>query len=498
MKKILALILAVSFIVLAAACGNTDTTTTESSGTTATTESTASTTTEAVKTTQASATTVATEAPKPVLPTSPSSSATDFDENNIVLSFGAISDVHIPSSNTDDAKNKLTSALAQLRDQAAINDKDGLDAIAIAGDIADTGKKAEVGLFKEFYESVSLPEKTELLLVPGNHDASLFVDDYKNILGEKYFTSDVDESDYWNNSRHCVVNGYHFIFVSPSYYSPEVKYSDDTIKWLDSTLAAITAEDPNAYIFVFTHPMIYGTSYGSELGDFWYTMDLTNTLSKYPQAVTFGGHLHFPLNDERTIMQTSFTSLGCGSVRYLAIEGGFGNMSGTVPPNAYDVSSGLLVQVDANGNVRITRMDFSNQKTFKEPWEISAPNADCTHLDKYTTERGSSANNQAPTLNATAEVKVAGKNASISFGAGDDDDFVHHYKITVKDSTGATVYEMLWLSDFYMKNSKAEMESQYSSIAIGSYNSGTYTAELRAVDSWNAESAPVTAEFTIG
>ena len=45
-------------------------------------------------------------------------------------------------------------------------------------------------------------------------------------------------------------------------------------------------------------------------------------LEKYPQAIAFGGHLHFPLNDPRSIWQASFTSFGCGSTRYMAIENG--------------------------------------------------------------------------------------------------------------------------------------------------------------------------------
>ena len=50
-------------------------------------------------------------------------------------------------------------------------------------------------------------------------------------------------------------------------------------------------------------------------------------MNKYPQAVTFSGHLHFPINDERSIMQTNFTAIGCGSVSYMAIEDEYNNVS---------------------------------------------------------------------------------------------------------------------------------------------------------------------------
>ena len=42
---------------------------------------------------------------------------------------------------------------------------------------------------------------------------------------------------------------------------------------------------------------------------------VSDVLAKYPQVVTFSGHLHFPLNDPRSIWQASFTSFGCGSTR---------------------------------------------------------------------------------------------------------------------------------------------------------------------------------------
>ncbi len=490
MKKILALILAVAFIVLSAACGNAGTGTTDTSGTTEATPG----TTAGNQTTDTGALT-----PEP---------DDGFDEDNIVLSFGALSDVHINSGNPTDSKNKFTSALSRLRKNASKDDKDGLDAILIAGDIADTGNKSEISLFKEYYESVSHTNEEELIFTLGNHERTLTLADYKEVFGDSYFTSDVDSSDFGNNSRHCVVNGYHFILLSPSTYSGGVKYAQATLDWLDDTLATITENEPNAYVFIFTHPMIYDTAYGSTLENTdgsispWYTKALTSTLSKYPQVVTFGGHLHFPLNDERSIMQSSFTSLGCGSVRYLAIESGFGNMSGTVPPNAYNVSSGLLVQVDANGNVRITRMDFSSGGTFKEPWVINTPSADGSHLTKYTEERGSSANNKAPTMSKTVSVDVTDNGGSssvkINFNAGKDDDFVHHYRLTVKNkATGATVSETLWLSDFYLRNSTNEMTSTYKGISLGTFAGGiTYVAEVRAVDSWGAESAPSSTEFT--
>jgi hypothetical protein len=69
--------------------------------------------------------------------TEPSYDPTKFDEENIVVSFGAISDIHIGENEEDGAK--FLSAIQQLKAQADKLDADGLDAVVIAGDITHHG-----------------------------------------------------------------------------------------------------------------------------------------------------------------------------------------------------------------------------------------------------------------------------------------------------------------------------------------------------------------------
>ena len=490
MKKLLSLLLCAVLLLSAASCGVS--TTTQAPSTPGTTAG-----------TQGSATTAGTQGTTetPNVPPTPGA----FDESNIVLSFGALSDIHITGSGDNDANNKFRAAINQLKNQAAKHDKNGLDAIAIAGDIADTGKKAQVDTFTQIVKDSGI---ANVMLTPGNHDyygdkaATLAY--YLESMGEAYFQNDIDRTMFAKGARHCKLGDYHFFFIEPTSYSNNCPYDKDVINWLDASLKEITSANPNAYIFLFTHPMPYNTCYGSDLsGGSWYTTYLTDTLSKYPQVVTFGGHLHFPVNDERTIMQKTFTSLGCGSVRYLAIERGYSNMqSATVPKDAYRVSSGLLVQVDAGGNVRITRMDFSNMSTFKTPWEIDAPKADGSHLKKYSGERAGA--NTAPTLTGTPTLKAnidltSGviSDASITVPAGKDDDLVHHYKITVKNETTGQVNTYNFLSDFY-RHSLPRSMAKTLVFPLDITTSGSYTAEVVAVDSWGAESGKITCTAQFG
>jgi hypothetical protein len=176
--------------------------------------------------------------------------------------------------------------------------------------------------------------------------------------------------------------------------------------------------------------------------------------------------------------------------------------SATVPKDAHDVSSGLLVQVDASGNLRITRMDFSNNSTFKTPWEIEAPKADGSHLEKYGNDRANA--NKAPTLTGTPVLKaninlttgiVSG--SSITVPAGSDDDFVHHYKITVKNETTGEVNAYNFLSDFYRHPQVSGMAKTLE-FPLDITSSGKYTVDVVAVDSWGAESGKASCTLQVG
>ena len=501
MKKFLAVFLALTMIILLGACGKdpsemTDSTT-ESATTvdTKTTETTKATeTTKTTGTTESTTETTETTAPPVVI------KPVEFDESKVVLSFGAVSDVHVNAA-SGDAVDKVKSAIAQLTKEASKNGG-RLDALAVVGDIADTGKAAELGYFKSAIESV-LPDDVKTLLVTGNHDSimgqCLNLMDYELAFGEKYFGEGIDTED-TNLSigvRDCVVNGYHFLMLEPETYSKTMgcPYSKEAVEWLDNMLRKLTEENPEQYVFVCTHPMIYNTCYGSDLDgnpSYWSTTYLTPTLSKYSQVVTFSGHLHFPINDNRSIMQGTFTSLGCGSVRYMAIEaGGYENMAGATTMNdRYEISSGLLVQVDENGNVKVTKMFFSENTSFEEPWTIAHPDAEGTHLKKYSRETREAAN-KAPTL---GNVKIdprentkTGVKTYLTFDAAIDDEFAHHYEIEIKHITAGKVINKKILSDFYHHAKRSDMKKSYE-LFLGNLKDGKYKVTLTAYDSWGAAS----------
>ncbi len=452
-----------------------------------------------------------------------------FDSKNIVLQFGAVSDVHVARNAA--AQGRVQSALEQLKDAALLYTDKGLDAIVVAGDLTDDYssnedvKANEIKKLKTAYENVfGTTPSVPMIYGLGNHDhdfernggAGSNLATFINVMGNKevHTKYDVECSDSAHGSRHSVIGNYHFLFLEPITYGctgaddTGAKYYAETKAWLDAELKAITEANPNNYVFVVTHPMIYGTVYGSDLltsGIYWYTKDITDILSKYPQVVTFGGHLHFPLNDERSIMQTAFTSLGCGSVQYMAIEQGnyygMANPGATTMPDNGSVSSGYLVQVDASGNVRFIRMDFQHQTTIKDPFVIEAPKADKTHLDKYSKSRANTNKTPAFADNAlsfkddSADAKAEILTLTAKFLAATDDDLVHHYVLELKEN-GIVIESHNILSDFYLHGKVSDMKTEYElTFDEGCSRGGKYEICVTAYDSWGAASKTASIKY---
>lgn len=425
-----------------------------------------------------------------------------LDENSIVLSLGVISDTHI--GNGYGSEEKFHNVLTQLVEAT----EGKLDGVLVVGDLINTATPPQLVTFRELYEEVLDPATVPLVYTIGNHDMNpqyRWTEEtvaqhavFHTILGEDYFLTDQDSV--MRDSlecRHCVIGPYHILCLTPDHSSP-ITYNPAVLEWLEARLQEITAQDPDRYVILLTHPMIYGTCYGSvlqdtytRLGDYWSTKELSEILSRYPQVITFGGHLHFPLNDPRSIWQGSFTAVGTASTSYMAIDNGNYEDMATVTTmkGAGKFSQGLLLQFDKKGNARLTRMDFYNKAVIGDLWELPAPRKNLSHLARYNHET-LRARNTPPVL-SSAEYK----DGKLCFAAGKDDEFVHHYRITISRD-GVPVAEKKILADFYRVPLPSQMKADYE-LSLADLEEGAYTATLVAVDSWDARSEPITCEFSV-
>lgn len=438
--------------------------------------------------------------------------ARDFNEKKVVLNLAVMSDTHVDAYYSVPAY-KFRSALIQSRDFASRFG--GIDGVLLAGDLVDAPawdarKYSQINDWKRLYESVFNPVETPMVYAVGNHDIwkEWTPNTYREALqfvkrfGPDYYLTDVGDPALRDSigCRHCVVGGVHVLCMTPNGRDPVV-YPEEAIRWLDETLKAITEAEPDRYVLLLTHAMIYGTVYGSLLDDvypkhkgYWSTRVLTDVLSKYPQVVVFGGHLHFPLNDPRSIWQGAFTSIGTASVRYMAIDnGGYENMAGlTIMKDKDEFSQGLLLQFDSRGNVRVQRMDFYNQTTIGEPWVLPHPRKDGSHLRKYSHSLRT-ATNKAPALVSLEAEGLEGR-VHVSFASGTDDEFVHTYIVTVKRGDEVVCTKKI-LADFYHEPQPSMMKKSWS--LDFPLEAGSYVVSLQARDSWDAVSPELTAPVTV-
>ncbi len=423
----------------------------------------------------------------------------DFDEDNIVMSFGAISDIHINGTVGGYNCNKYDKALQLLKKYAG----NKLDAVTIAGDISASIYDSSIGTAFKQITDAQLGEDANVFFVSGNHDAQ--EEQWSNLSQlytdlAKYTANDLPSSQHNRGNRHMVINGYHYIGVNMMDYwnASEAMFVQQDLEWLATELAAARADKPGQPIFVYTHAGVYGTTYGSDLytGKHWGSKLIADYLKEYPEVVTFSGHVHFPLADERTIYQGDFTSLNCGSVQYMAIESGYLQTGiSTTMDDSQSVSNGLLVQVDRNNNLKITRLDFANDAVIKQPFYISAPDLENkSHLYHYN-DAYFNADNTAPTFAEGAAIsgKIAGENMVVTFDAAADNDMVHHYVIDIKGLPGESVKSTKAYSEFYLYPQPEDFPEDYTFVIPYTLAAGDDSFELAvyAVDSMGLKSDPI-------
>lgn len=437
----------------------------------------------------------------------------EFDDNNIVLRFAAMSDVHIDTSYTH-GKNavKFDNALKYIKE---ITDNE-LDVLFFAGDITERFSIANhqlVTFQKIIEQNFNVADgEIEVIIGTGNHDSvnGTFCKKMHELLGDDYYRTDLDRESMLKGNRHCVVNGFHFITVEPEHYGDmpskysenalNVRFSEETLAWLDEILAKITKDDPRKPVFLASHAMIYDTVYGSATPG-WYTENLGEVISKYPQVFVFSGHMHNQLNNERAIMQTDFTALDCGGLKSLGggniIDQRFTKCINFTSDDRQSFAQGLLVEVDAKNNTRIRRLDFTRKEEIGNPWVIPAPAKNKSHLKIYTKDRANQGS--PPYFEDIASVRIdigeQENRLSVTFDAAKGDNMIYYYTIEINPVNGTGDSETYYFSSKSFLYPKVEDMPDSYTAEIKKPSPGKYSITIKAVDIWDKTSEGISAEF---
>ena len=358
------------------------------------------------------------------------------------VTFGVISDTHI---GPDGQSERLNAVISWYN-------KRGVDALAIVGDLTDNGTQEQYDELKTCFDTID--DKIKLVASMGNHEGDT-ADRFIGMYGHR-------------PNVHQVINGYHFITLSPGSgaFDPETgkgtthggdKYGY-VAQWTEAQIQEAIAKDPAKPVFVFFHHPLQNTFYVS---DEWYGSGLGDAamtfFSKYPQVVTFSGHIHTPNNDPRSIWQDGgFTAVNTVTLYYYEMEKGYiGNQPHFNDVSTYPVPGGGAAQglvVEAEGPVvSITNYDFKADQWVKQTWTF-----DVTKPLPYTKARAERA--IAPVFREGAPIVLSAltpDSLTVTFdqaiipGDNEVQDAIHSYRFELYNAeTGACIAASKQWSDY--------------------------------------------------
>ncbi|MBQ3290333.1 MAG: metallophosphoesterase [Kiritimatiellae bacterium] len=319
------------------------------------------------------------------------------------LVFGLLSDLHIrPRSEMErlmPGKKATDTIETDLFEKAlAYYDERGVDAVVIAGDLADWGMigqfKIVLGAWEKIFphgRSRRDGRKVERLVVFGNHD----FEDWRSKPCKAWFNGELPPEE--EIFFHGLEANYERLFCER--YEPiwrkEVKgYTFVGAHW--GRWKGIDAVEPyfaeagdslkgDRPFFYVQHPQPRNTC----LGDWCWGADsgqATRALSPYPNAVALSGHSHKSLVNERNVWQGAFTSVGTGTLSLLGVDAGRENaghfvsnhrsvmrgVRGYVAGEGIRAAHGQLVNV-YDGFLEIERREFVRGEPVGANWVVPVP-----------------------------------------------------------------------------------------------------------------------------
>ena len=390
-----------------------------------------------------------------------------LDENfKPSLRFMVVSDIHLKDEKCIEEERFASAIKYAYSISKSSNNYNKLDAIIIVGDFANSGTEIQMQKAKNILDNCVNYNETQVIISYASHETNCEGTEIATERMKRILDQDPDQ--------HAVINGFHFVSVSPS---RSCNYDDDKIKWMSKQLKVAAETDRSKPIFVFQHPHNTDTVYGSIL---WGEDELIHTYMDYPQIIHFSGHSHCPINDPRSIYQKHFTCLGTGTLSYFELDE-FDKEPGTIPDNHTNAAQMLIVEADADNRVRIYPFDVLTGNFFPQTHKIDTPSDIDSFI--YTDKRYKTgvipyfAKESKISVLSTSEtsVKIKFDQALI------DEDYVNCYDIAVKDSDGYIVRHLSIWSEYYFYDMPKSRTVEIS----GLMPQTEYTINIKACGFWN-------------
>lgn len=375
-------------------------------------------------------------------------SNTEYIELPSNIRAGVLSDSQLSPFANDKVntyQSNLLKALITLKEK-------NCNLILFAGDICNMGSKHAYRRYKECFRQAFGENQPLTISIMGNHDY------YSKLFARRLFQKELGQNPY----THYVINGFHFIGLSPDCCSMFYAYKKAG-KWLDKQLQIACQDKPDQPVFVITHHPPQDTVYGS---DDWGDRTLDKVFCKYKNVVDFAGHSHYSLLDQRSYYQGKYRVLNTQSVSYTEMERGKKN--GSVPPDAHVAPMGYILDFGKD-RIDILRLNLltGEEQLQDKRWSIPYVIDNAANIEEDTS---------CPAMQEDIGNWYSDeKGVYINFLKGEDNYFVHSYKLVYSDGE-----EQFYFSDFYKGIDKM---SKYQNIRLYDKERGVYDIKVYAVNS---------------
>ena len=378
-----------------------------------------------------------------------------------------------------DSHNKNDHVADAIDTAYALFDNDetypGVDGFFGLGDFSSIGQEGDyVNYVATLKEHVR--EETPCINIHGNHE---FKDDNYREYFIRNFGYDPDTV--------TEINGFSCIAFSGERGATEWTFTAKSLKWYSNAIKEAEAKANGKAVFTFQHPHPWGTVYGSTI---WGDPQINFILFGHNSVVNFSGHSHFPMNDPRSINQTTYTAVGCGATATFELDKNY--LPGQ-HPDGYDPASEMcIVEADNDGSVRIRGYDLLSDTYFCD-YYIDDVNNQRTYAYTY---RNMKHNDSAPVWDGDLDARAyknEGGEWIISFNEAHSNFIVHEYKVTIRDSRGKKVFSDNFVDDYYVIDDDDTADFR---IGTDTLNSGEeYTLTVRAESAYHKYSEKKTVSF---
>ena len=353
----------------------------------------------------------------------------------------------------------------------------GVDGFFGLGDFSSIGGEGDyVNYINTLREHVR--EETVLINIHGNHE---FKDDNYKEYFVKNFGQEPDTV--------TEINGFSCIAFSGERSATEWTFTPSSLQWLNNSITEAEKKSGGKPIFVFQHPHVWGTVYGST---YWGDPQLNLIFNSHPGIVDFSGHSHYPMNDPRSIFQGSYTTVGCGAMATFETDKNY------LPghhPDGYDPAAQMcIVEGESDGSVRIRGYDLLSDTYFCDYYIEDANNPD-TFAYTYKNMKAHDAAPVFKTDTKATAYKNEGGEWVISFDEAQPADgyIVHNYKAIIKDESGKTVVSEKFVDDYFVFDDDSTADFRIGN----SLESGkTYSLTVVAESAYHKKSDTLTLSFT--